>query len=191
MTINLWSEERDSICLNCARRIVSAPARSSKYGRLREYLSRRGRFTSFVTLSFSEIEGIIRNNLPLGALRSEEWWDNGGRTSQSYSWASVGWRVRKVNLEELTVTFHKLLKKTPAKLSKKKLSRKKIVQKPFTPVAVKPLRFPKPSKTRIAKTVARARNIQRKRLTGQRKIKMKPKSAYEKRLYKSEAKPRS
>jgi hypothetical protein len=48
----------------------------------------------------------------------------------------------------------------------------------------------RPSKTRIARTVARARNIERRRAAPWT-IKLKPRSPYEKRMYKKEAKPNS
>ncbi|UCC33737.1 MAG: hypothetical protein JSW53_01670, partial [Candidatus Bathyarchaeota archaeon] len=47
-----------------------------------------------------------------------------------------------------------------------------------------------PSKTRIAKVVARYKNVQRERASMRRyRGRFKPKSAFEKRLYKPDAKP--
>jgi len=105
MTLNLWSESRDLICLNCARSIVAPKRGGSKYGPLREYLWRRGQYTSVVTLTFSRIEGIIKGDLPFSALRDKEWWNNNKASSQGYSWTSVGWQVQSVDLEERTVTL--------------------------------------------------------------------------------------
>ncbi len=189
MTINLWSEQRDLICLNCARRIVAPRRISSKYGPLREYLWRRGQFTSLVTLTFAKIEGIINNDLPFSALRNEDWWNNKG-TPQGYAWTSAGWEVQSINLKERTVTLKKQLKVGTAKTFRRKRRIKK-AEKPFTPVLVKPRRIRKPSKTRIARAVARAKNLERRKAATLYKIKLKPKSAYEKRLYKQEAKPTS
>lgn len=190
MTINLWSEQRDLICLNCARRIVAPRRAGSKYSSLREYLWRRGQFTSLVTLTFSKIEGIIKSDLPFGALRSEEWWNNNEMTSQGYAWTNAGWKVQGIDLKGRTVTFKKLAKEGMTHMPRKK-RKAKTAKKPFTPVPVKPRRIRKPSKTRIARAVARAKNVERRRATTTYKINFKPKSAYEKRLYKPEAKPNS
>ncbi|MCW3984930.1 MAG: hypothetical protein NWE91_00745 [Candidatus Bathyarchaeota archaeon] len=110
MTTDLWSEQRDFIYLNCARRIIAPRRSGSKYSSLREYLWRRGKFTSLATLTFSRIEGIIKNDLPFGALRSEDWWNNDDTTSQGYAWTNSGWKVQSVDLKERTVTFKKMVK---------------------------------------------------------------------------------
>lgn len=189
MTLNLWSEQRDLICLNCARRIVAPRHAGSKYGPLREYLWRRGRFTSLVTLTFAKVEGIINSDLPFGALRSKEWWNNSEASSQGYAWTSAGWQVQSVDLEERVVTLKKQAKETSTPPYRSRRRRAK-AQKPFTPVPVRPRRILKPSKTRIAKVVARAKNVERRKATPSYNMK-RPKSAYEKRLYKPEAKPTS
>ena len=62
-------------CLNCARRTV-APRSVSRYEGMTGYLKFRGAFTSTVKLSFARIDGIIGENLPMSAYRSEEWWSN-------------------------------------------------------------------------------------------------------------------
>jgi hypothetical protein len=55
---------------------------------------------------------------------------------------------------------------------------------------LRPKRRGPPSKTRIAQAQARLRNVERETTTIQRfKGKFKPRSAYEKRLFKPEAKP--
>jgi hypothetical protein len=189
MTTNLWSEQRDLVCLNCARRIVSPKLHGSKYSPLREFLWRQGRYTNLVSLDFSKIEGIINDSLPLDALCNEGWWRNTASTSQGYAWISVGWRVNSVDCKNREVAFQKLGKIETQPASRGR-SRSKSERKPFTPIPVKPRRKREPSKTRISKAVARARNIERnRRSAGSIKIKLKPKSAYEKRLYKSDAKP--
>ena len=191
MTTNLWSEQRDFICLNCARRIVAPRHGGSKYGPLREYLWRRGQFTSLVTLTFPRIEGIIKSDLPFGALRNEEWWNNNETTTQGYAWTNAGWRVQSVDLKERTVTFKKQPTPEAVQKSRRRRRRAKTPQKPFTPVPVKPYRIRTPSKTRIARAVARARNVERRRVEAAYGVRFKPKSAYEKRLYKQEANPKA
>lgn len=189
MTVNLWSEQRDYICLNCARRIVAPRRAGSKYSPLREYLWRRGQYTSLVRLTFSRIEGIINDNLPLGALRSESWW-KGRTTSQGRAWTSAGWEVQSISLMERAVTFKKQTKEEATNKPSKKRRRKPAL-KPFTPVPVRSRKIREPSKTRIAKVVARARNLERRKEMKSLRIKLKPRTAYEKRLYKPEAKPES
>jgi hypothetical protein len=190
MTTNLWSEQRDLICLHCARRIVSPRRSGSKYASLREYLWRRGQFTSLVTVTFRAIEGIIQDDLPLGALRSEEWWNNNESTPQGYAWTSVGWKVQSIDLKGRTVTFKK--ESTEAAAQTQRRQRKtRATEKPFTPVPEKPLRIRQPSKTRIARAVARAKNVERQMAATQYRGKIKTRRAYEKRLYKPEARPTS
>ncbi len=165
-----------------------APRRApSKYGPLREYLWRRGQFTRIVTLTFSKIEGIINSDLPFGALRNEQWWKNTETTSQGYSWETAGWRVQSVDLKARTVTFKKQPEEETTQAPKRKRRRTKASQKLFTPVPVKPWKPKNPSKTRIAKALARAKNVERRKAAPPYKIKFKPKSAYEKRLYKKES----
>lgn len=99
-----------------------------------------------------------------------------------------GWKVQSVSLKERLVTFKKIAQ-DQAIITPKRKRRKKSEKKTFTPVPVKPRRKRKPSKTRISKVLARARNIERRRMSSSLKIKMKPRSAYEKRMYKPDAKP--
>ena len=188
MTTNLWSEQRDLICLNCARRIVSPPRILSKYNPLKKYLSRRGRYANLINLTFSKVQGIINSDLPFGALRKEEWWRNSNSTTQGRAWMSCGWKVQSVSLKDRLVTFKRITQGQSAPVPRRK-RRKKSEKRPFTPVPVKPRRVKRPSKTRIAKVLARARNVERKRASSNLKTKMKPKSVYEKRMYKPEAKP--
>jgi hypothetical protein len=95
-----------------------------------------------VTLSFSKLEGVINADLPFGALRNEEWWNNSKSTSQGYAWTSAGWKVQSVNLKERTVTFKKQPKEGEIVPKKRRRRRKtKTSQKPFTPVPVKPRRI--------------------------------------------------
>ncbi len=190
MTTNLWSEQRNLICLNCARRIVAPRRFSSKYSPLWEQLRRRGQFTSLVTVTFSQIEAIIRNDLPSRALEDEKWWKNSETTAQGHAWISAGWNVQSVDLKGRRVTFKKAINAEELAFSRKRRRKSKKIEKPFAPVPVKPLRILKPSKTKIAKVVARAKNVERRRATISYKGKMKPKSSYEKRLFKLDAKPK-
>jgi len=171
------------ICLNCARREVSPKRFGTKYSSLSRYLLRRGMFTDKVVLPIRDIEGIIGDNLPLNASRSAEWWNN----AKGRPWVTVGWHVDSVDMNERTVRFIRVAKPT---VKQKKKENKK------TDFFKRPLKFPKPkramlpSKTKIAKAQARVRNIERQRLINQRgRGKLPSKPAYEKRLFKPDARP--
>ncbi len=174
------------ICLNCARRFVSPKgAFRGKYTPLTFYLSSKAHWTRWVKLQFSRIEGIIRDNLPVSAIQKTEWWNNTKSTSQGKAWLSVGWKVEKVDLKERTVIFTRPDVLKP----EKKPRRKKFSSKVVLPV-YKPRRAKKPSLTRIAKAQARLQNIARRKASmRQYRGKFKPKSAYEKRLYKPSERP--
>ena len=188
MTRNLWSEQRDLVCLSCAKRIVAPRQGGSKYTALREHLWRRGQFTRLVTLEFRTIEGLVSSDLPLGALRNQDWWSNTDTTAQGYAWTSAGWSVQSVDLSGRRVTFVRTAQGAPTFPRKRKRATPK---KPFITIPEKPFKIRAPSKTHVAKVLARARNVERRTATASLQSKLKPRPAYEKRLYKPEAKPRS
>ena len=188
MITDVTSEDRNLICLNCARRIVSSGKTGTKYTPLNRYLIRRAKYTDRATLSFAEIEGIVGDNLPFGAIRNQSWWSNTQSSSQGRAWTNAGWRVHDVNLQERTVTFRKVESKTK-EIGKTSKKARRLV-KPFTPPPIKARRPHKPSKTRIALIQARLQNIERQRTsTRSYRAKFKPQPAHEKRLYKPEVKP--
>jgi len=178
-----FSEDGYVICLNCARRAVSPRRLGTKFSSLSRYLLRRGMFTDRVVLRFGETEGIIGDNLPINATRFGEYWNN----AKGRAWTMVGWNVENVDIKTGTVTFIRVAK---PEFKKRKKEKKQ------TEFFKRPLRFPKPkrpllpSKTRIAKVQARLKNIERRNLASQpQRGKFASKSAYEKRLFKPEAKP--
>ena len=176
MIADFTSEDRNLICLNCARRIVSPGKNGSKYAPLNRYLIRRAKYTEQVTLSFARIEEVIGDNLPFGAIRDRSWWSNTESSVQGQAWMNAGWRVHDVNIQERIVTFRKVESAEG--------------KKPFTPPPVKVKIRRKPSKTRISLTQAKFKNVERQRSsTRSYRGKFKPKPAHEKRLYKPEAKP--
>lgn len=173
-------------CLNCTRRIVS-PRSSSKYGALTGHLKFRAAFTDSVKLSFAKIDGIIGENLPMGAYRDEKWWSNSSNNIHAKAWLDAGWKVQEVNLEEGYVVF----KKTEI-VRTRSFRRKARTQalKPFTPVHVRIPKSRKPSKTKVSKLYARLKNLERNRATMPRVHgSFKPKPSHEKRLFKPEKKP--
>jgi hypothetical protein len=82
------------LCLNCARRTV-APRTVDKYSGLARYLKFRGAFTSAVKLSFARIDGIIGDNLPSAAYKTEGWWSNTAGNVHAKGWLDAGWECRK------------------------------------------------------------------------------------------------
>ncbi len=182
-----FTKDGEILCLNCARRIVSPKRFGTKYSPFSRYLLRRAKYTSRVTLRFAEIEGVIGDNLPFGALRTKEWWTNTLHTSQGQAWLNVGWKVQEVDLDKRTVTLARVAG-VETKPRKRRKRRKKSAHAFELPA--KPKLQRSPSKTKIAKVQARLRNVERRKSSLRRhKGKFKPKPAQEKRLFKPEAKP--
>jgi hypothetical protein len=178
-------DPRRLYCLNCARRTVS-PTSVSKYNGLKSYLRFRGAFTSNVTLTFSRIDGIIGENLPMSAYKSEQWWANLPSAPHARGWLDAGWEVQKVDLKEGSVTFKKV-----REMPVRKRSVASEIKKPFTPVRVRIPKSRTPSKTKVSRLYARIKNIER-----QRQIlpvvhgSFKPRPKHEKQLFKPDEKPR-
>lgn len=170
------------VCLNCARRTVS-PKTRNKYTALTNYLRFRSAFTDTVRLSFAQIDGIIGDNLPIGAYRSENWWENSQVKAQSKAWLEAGWQTSQINLKEGYVIFQKIKDFRKAGFKRKTEVKP---EKPFTPVPSKIFRKKKPSKTKISKLYAKLKNIERNR-TAQPKLRgsFKPKPAQEKKTFKT------
>jgi hypothetical protein len=178
-------DPRRLFCLNCARRVVS-PTTASKYSRLAGYLQFRGAFTSSVKLSLARIDGIIGENLPMSAYRSEKWWDNSPSSPHAQGWLDAGWAVQEVNLKEGHVVF----KRVKHIASKRKPPTAEI-KKPFTPIHVRIPMGRKPSKTKVSKLYARIRNLERQQTSiplshGS----LRPRTKYEKKLFRPQEKPR-
>jgi len=178
------------ICLNCARRFVSARRLGTKYSPLSEYLARRARYTDSATLTFAKIESIIGGNIPSSASLDTHWWNNASSRAQAQAWLDVGWRVHEVNLNDRTVAFRKVASPEKEKGKKRRKRASALAGKPFRPPKPPTFRRRRPSKTRIAKAWARLKNVERRKLSMRRyRGKFKPQPAFEKRLYKPETKP--
>ena len=176
-----YVEDGNVLCLNCARRVVSPIRLGTKYSPLSRYLARKAQYTDLVTLSFHQVEGIIGNSLPLIAFQSVEWWKNGNTAAQQ-SWLNVGWHAESVDIAKRAVTFRR--EKGILRTEKKEGAKKqKKTQKPLP--KVEPRKRRTPSKTRMAKMVARLKNIERQRLAA-KTYPGQPKSrpSHEKRLFK-------
>jgi len=180
-----YMEDGNIICLNCARRLVSPPKLGTKYSPLIRYLAKRANYTDTATLTFQRIEGIIGDSLPIQAYKSAEWWKSNRASAHVQAWESVGWKVENVDTNNRVVIFRreKGILRTEKKLAKRIRGQKKTT-KPLPKAMPRKTRIP--SKTKMAKMVARLKNIERRRmvtptLPGQ------PKSrpSHEKRLFKT------
>jgi len=172
------------LCLNCASRVVS-PRQRSKYAGLANHLKFRGAFTRLVKLSFARIDGLIGSNLPMSAYREESWWRSSSSTAHAKAWLDAGWEVQEVSLKEGYVVFKKV-RDVPFKRRK----RKSEIKKPFTPVRVRSSKPKVPSKTKVSKLYARIKNVERQRTARGYVRGFKPRSQYEKKLFKPDEKPR-
>jgi len=179
-----YMEDGTIVCLNCARRMVSPRRLGTKYSPLSRYLTRRARYTDMVTVSFHEIEGIIGSSLPLSAFQNAEWWKNNRAGAHRQAWLDVGWHVENVNIEKRIVSFRreKGILRTEKKQTKRRRKQKKL-QKPLP--KAKPRKRRKPSKTKMAKMIARLKNIERQKTAPKIYPGKKLSSPYEKRLYKT------
>lgn len=176
------------LCLNCARSVVS-PRVTSKYEGLTKHLKFRAAFTSTVKLSFARIDGLIGANLPMAAYRNKTWWSNSAASTHARSWLDAGWEVQEVNLGEGFTVFKKV-----RELPRGRKHRKKVVNeitKPFTPVPVHSTKHSPPSKTKASKLYARILNLERQRNSVYNSRRgFKHISAHEKRLFRSDKKPK-
>ncbi len=168
------------ICLNCARSIVSptASAFKGKYTLLTLFLSRKARYKTWLKLQFSQIEGIIGQDLPTSAHKTVEWWTKPA-SSQSKAWSNIGWNIKEVNLKGKTVTFTR----------PEVVKQEKETKPPATLVLprYKPRKTKTPSLTRIAVAQARLQNISNKKAAPKKyRGKFRSKPAYEKRLWDSD-----
>jgi len=175
-------DPRRLYCLNCARRTVS-PTRVSRYNGLTSYLRFRGAFTSTVELTFARIDGLIGENLPMEAYKTESWWENSPTAVHARGWLEAGWEVQQVNLKEGKVIFKKV-----RQVARRKKSLSSQI-KPFTPVRARIPKPKMPSKTKISKMYARIKNVERQQSAipsfhGS----FKPRSKYQKKLFKPDEK---
>ncbi|MCU1252248.1 MAG: hypothetical protein JWQ49_5277 [Edaphobacter sp.] len=58
-----------------------------------------------VTLTFDQIEQILKKELPRSASEYRAWWSNDPTKPQSAAWLDEGWRTTSVNMTERRLTF--------------------------------------------------------------------------------------
>ena len=89
-----------------------------KYTPIENFLRNRKSLEKEIQLSFSQIEGIIQDNLPPAARKFRPWWGNEkeGAHVQAKAWMNAGWEVDSVDLSRELVTFIRILQpKTKSK----------------------------------------------------------------------------
>jgi hypothetical protein len=148
----------------------------------------RASFTSTVRLSFAEIDGLIGDNLPMSAYKSDGWWNNALTNVHAKAWLDAGWNVQEADLKEGYVVFKKAKQLNVKSFRRRKPSSE--IEKPFTPARVRFSKSNKPSKTKVSKLFARLKNLERRKASMPRyRGSFKPKPKHEKSLFKSEKKP--
>jgi len=80
----------------------------SKYSPIYHFLKKQS--DTELTLSFSRIEQIISDKLPMSDFKYREWWSNEqvGSHVQAQNWMAAGWEVDSVNLSSQIVQFRKV-----------------------------------------------------------------------------------
>ena len=159
-----YMEDGNVMCLNCARRTISPTRLGTKYSPLTRFLAKRAQYTDVAALSFQRIEGIIGDSLPPQAYKSAEWWKDGASSAHAQAWESVGWKVEDVDIEKRTVTLRRekgILRKEKAPRGRARAPKKNAAPLP----RARPRKKIVPSKTKMAKMVARLKNIERQRIS--------------------------
>jgi hypothetical protein len=72
---------------------------AGKYTPLEHYLRNLPANQKEVTLSFEQIETIIKSKLPSSAYGYRQWWENKkeGNHVNARAWANAGWKVESVD----------------------------------------------------------------------------------------------
>jgi len=90
---------------------VPAPAvRASQdggYRHFKEFLSNLPAEQRQLSLSFQDIEEIIRKKLPAISLVDRPWWANTKSSPQGTSWTAAGWQVEQVFLKAQIIIFRR------------------------------------------------------------------------------------
>jgi hypothetical protein len=82
----------------------------SKYTPLSEHLNVLSHETKAITLTFSEIEGIIGFPLPSSARSRVEWWANSSVLAAARAWPKVGWKTSHPDVLKEQVTFFRSIR---------------------------------------------------------------------------------
>lgn len=73
---------------------------TSKYAPLEKYLLALPQSKRKVTLSFEQIEEILKFKLPASAYEDERWWlhEKEGNHVNLRAWTNAGWRIKNVEV---------------------------------------------------------------------------------------------
>ncbi|MCL4559893.1 MAG: hypothetical protein M1281_04655 [Chloroflexi bacterium] len=82
---------------------------AGKYDPFGRYLLSIPSQTLDVTLSFLDIQEVLKFSLPASALQYQTWWtyEVHPKQSQKLCWQNTGWRVEEVNFSRRQVRFHR------------------------------------------------------------------------------------
>ncbi|MCE9645275.1 MAG: hypothetical protein K8S20_04685 [Chloroflexi bacterium] len=71
-----------------------------KYTPLESYLLALPATRREVSLSFKQIEAILKSSLPASAYEDRRWWDHGteGNHRNTRAWSNAGWKVDTVDV---------------------------------------------------------------------------------------------
>jgi DNA-binding transcriptional regulator YiaG len=80
----------------------------SKYQPLLDFLC--GSDQNEITLSFVEIESLIKDSLPNSAKSKRAWWSNRSKGAlQASAWIEAGYRIENVDFDQQCVTFRQFI----------------------------------------------------------------------------------
>lgn len=79
--------------------------KGDKYTGLTNYLKQCGK--DCVTLTFSEIEGFIGDDLPPSAYKHDAFWSNSRTHSVAFGWLDAGYQTTNRNLKNMQITFER------------------------------------------------------------------------------------
>jgi CBS domain-containing protein len=75
------------------------------YAPLASYLGALPMDATSVALTFQQIEGVLKKELPRSASEYRAWWSNDPMKPQSAAWLDEGWRTTSVSMTEGRLTF--------------------------------------------------------------------------------------
>ena len=83
---------------------------AGKYSPLEQYLHGISVRQSDITVTFAQIEQILKNKLPPSAYQHRAWWANerDGRHVNAHAWLDASWKVADVDQQRGLVRFRRV-----------------------------------------------------------------------------------
>jgi hypothetical protein len=80
---------------------------ASKYKPLEIFLLDQPAKQKEITLSFAQIEEILKSKLPASAYEDDRWWrhETEGNHLNKRAWSTAGWKMAEVNVKTRRVQF--------------------------------------------------------------------------------------